>query len=773
MAFAARLRFRTLVSALSTVALPLLAQGRPGSATGIVTSAATKAPIANARVSIERPARVAVTNEKGAFVIRDLPIGTYEMTATAFGRTPVRNTVTVTDGATATVDFSLKSGSLMLSSVVVSATRTATDANQVAGTVNLLTPEQVKLSPARETQDMLREIPGVEMPRTSSTVGGTAQIVSIRGVDEGRTAVLLDGIPLTDAWGEWIDWGRAPKGSIDRVEVFEGGGSNLYGNGAMGGVISLFSRPIAPGSYRLIADGGSRDGRHGFASFGVPLGNAFTLGVSGDYHEGGGYQLIAPANAGPVDGISQVFSRNGTVRLEYAPTSNLSTYISGHLFSDDRRLGTPMTRAFRTDGATNFGLDYTVADVGTFAVRAWDREMRENSVSSSLLTVTGVARASERLNATARIPSYDRGVGLTWSRNKVWGFETVSAGGDYRYNGGFYDEQDYANNAANAPTVHLNSGGNQGLSGAFVNGVIAPAADWRVELSGRFDSWSNNDGIATVTPGSGTTKYANATRNAFSPRVGIRWQALPELSFHTAFYQAFRAPNLAELYRAQTSATTITIPNPFLKPEYATGYEFGLDWQPAAWVQLKGTIYQANYRDFNTFVTTPGTGGQPATRTRQNVQNSRSLGGEVYLAVRPVEHFTFSGSLNYNDDRITSLGPNAPTATTFIGARIGRVPIQKATVRASYDDKTLGTLTVMGRYEGSNTTLGNAFTLPEFGVADVSYAREIFGGLNVFASLENIFDRKYNVNLSGTAAAPIVSLGLPRTVLAGLELTRF
>jgi L-alanine-DL-glutamate epimerase-like enolase superfamily enzyme len=58
-------------------------------------------------------------------------------------------------------------------------------------TVNILTPEHVRQSPARESQDLLREIPAVELPRTSSLVGGTAQIVSIRGVDEGRTGVLF------------------------------------------------------------------------------------------------------------------------------------------------------------------------------------------------------------------------------------------------------------------------------------------------------------------------------------------------------------------------------------------------------------------------------------------------------------------------------------------------------------------------------------------------------------------------------------------------------
>src|SRR5262249_34080299 len=159
-----------------------------------------------------------------SYELRALPPGTYDVVATAVGRTPLHHTVVVTLGRIETADFALEPGSLMLSTVVVSATNAPTEARNVAATVNVLTPQQVRESPARETQDMLREIPGVEVPRTSSQVGKTEEEVGIRGVGEGRTVVLLDGIPLTDAWGEWTDWNRAPKSSLDHVEVIEGGG---------------------------------------------------------------------------------------------------------------------------------------------------------------------------------------------------------------------------------------------------------------------------------------------------------------------------------------------------------------------------------------------------------------------------------------------------------------------------------------------------------------------------------------------------------------------
>src|SRR6478672_2106847 len=219
---AARMAF-PLLSLGASIAL-----GQTGSdIRGTVTASENRGPVIGARVAIAAPERVAISDQRGMYVIRNLPAGTYRVITTAIGRKPDTSSVAVAAGRATTLEISLKEGSLLLSSMIVSATRTPMEASKVASTVNVLSPEQVQQSPAREAQDMLREIPAVELPRTSSLVGGTAQIVSIRGVDEGRTGVLFDGIPVNDAWGEWIDWGRVPKSMLDRVEVVEGGTSSL------------------------------------------------------------------------------------------------------------------------------------------------------------------------------------------------------------------------------------------------------------------------------------------------------------------------------------------------------------------------------------------------------------------------------------------------------------------------------------------------------------------------------------------------------------------
>jgi outer membrane receptor protein involved in Fe transport len=79
----------------------------------------------------------------------------------------------------------------------------------------------------------------------------------------------------------------------------------------------------------------------------------------------------------------------------------------------------------------------------------------------------------------------------------------------------------------------------------------------------------------------------------------------------------------------------------------------------------------------------------------------------------------------------------------------------------------LGSLTALWRHEGKNSTF-NGTQLDPFTVVDANYTRDLTRGMSVFASMENVGDVKYQVNVSGG----IVSLGLPRTVRVGLRAGR-
>src|SRR5205085_2013188 len=128
----------------------------------------------------------------------------------------------------------------------------------------------------------------------------TAQALGLQGLGGKRGLVLLDGVPLNDGFGGWINWGRVPD-AIERVEVVPGGGSNLYGTWAMGGVVQILTeRPVSDGHLRSDSRAGNLDtyqqslsARYGTGKIGLSLGYRW-------YHTNG-YITVPDYQRGPVD----------------------------------------------------------------------------------------------------------------------------------------------------------------------------------------------------------------------------------------------------------------------------------------------------------------------------------------------------------------------------------------------------------------------------------------------------------------------------------------
>lgn len=69
--------------------------------------------------------------------------------------------------------------------------------------------------------------------------------VSMRGFGEnshGRVLVLVDGIKQNDPDMSAVAWSALPLSAIERIEVFQGGASALYGGGCAAGVINIITR---------------------------------------------------------------------------------------------------------------------------------------------------------------------------------------------------------------------------------------------------------------------------------------------------------------------------------------------------------------------------------------------------------------------------------------------------------------------------------------------------------------------------------------------------
>lgn len=747
-------RLRRLAAFVALAFVPAAAHAQAaGAIAGTVTGAPTSRPLPDTRISVVGSARAAVTDALGHYRLEGLAPGEYTLSATHVGRTAATMTVRVPAGGNATVDFALAPGSVLLSGVVVSAARSAESAQAVAATVNVMPAEAVRTSAARSADELLREMPGVELPRTSSATGGPEQIVSIRGADEGRTLVLLDNVPLNDPWGEWIQWNRAPRFQLDRVEVVEGGGSSLYGNYAMGGVIALYSQPIMKRGYDLLAAGGSRR-LADFSAYRSDMIGSLGYSLSGEYGSGGGYTVLRADQRGPIDQESSVTRRNLRGRVEYALGQSSTVFADANYFDDDRSLGTPLTEPNRrriTGGV--LGADVAALGGGRLEARVYGQHQTYDSHSS----VVNAARTSERPNVAQTIPSHDVGGSLEWSR-QAGIFDLVSVGGDVRQMVGHLLETVYAADGSLAGTRA--SGGSQRVGGLFVQGMLTPTKPLRIEASARMDTWRSYDGMradGTTSP-TVAVNYEDKSNSAFAPRIGVRYALLPALALRGSWFQAFRAPTLSEQFRTFFAGPNVFVGNPALTPEYLTGWDAGFDWQPSSLLELRATAFTNHYRDLDDFVfrnAGPNPGG--VTLQRRNLGSAHASGVEGELALRPTEEITLAGSYNYDDARVNSTG-----------APVNRVPLQKASARITWDAPEIALVNVVYRYEGPNHALGGREMGP-YALLDVDLRREIERGTALFVAVQNLFDRAYTANWSG----PLEAVGLPRTIRAGVSAHSF
>jgi hypothetical protein len=110
----------TLLVALAPGALG--AQQAQGTIRGKVANAAAGAPLGNAQVFVAGTQLGALTNADGSYTIAAVPPGTQVVRVRLIGYQPTEKSVSVTAGATVTLDFALTQSAISLDEVVVTGT---------------------------------------------------------------------------------------------------------------------------------------------------------------------------------------------------------------------------------------------------------------------------------------------------------------------------------------------------------------------------------------------------------------------------------------------------------------------------------------------------------------------------------------------------------------------------------------------------------------------------------------------------------------------------
>ncbi|MDE6081293.1 MAG: TonB-dependent receptor, partial [Muribaculaceae bacterium] len=207
---------------------------------GRVTDAQTGEPIGYATVKLIGKDKAMATDTAGVFIFDNLAPGDYSVEASFIEYTVQNKKVSLKDGESATVDFTLSPDAFMLDQVVVTGNKSEMRRRVSSTLVNVVPSKIFDLVSACSLADGLNFQPGVRVENDCQNCGFTQ--VRINGLDGHYSQILMNSRPVFSALTGVYGLEQIPANMIERVEVMRGGGSALFGSSAIGGTVNIITR---------------------------------------------------------------------------------------------------------------------------------------------------------------------------------------------------------------------------------------------------------------------------------------------------------------------------------------------------------------------------------------------------------------------------------------------------------------------------------------------------------------------------------------------------
>lgn len=159
-----------------------------------------------------------------------------------------------------------------LDQVIIKDNRIQIPFSEHSRTINIISKEQIELSPAQSIPELLQYVAGIDIRQRG--VHGVQADVSIRGGTFDQTLILVNGIKMSDPQTGHHNLNiPVDLESIERIEILKGPAARIYGQNAFSGAINIVTK-IPEERYtsvRLTAGENSLGGLN--ASFALPNSN--------------------------------------------------------------------------------------------------------------------------------------------------------------------------------------------------------------------------------------------------------------------------------------------------------------------------------------------------------------------------------------------------------------------------------------------------------------------------------------------------------------------
>jgi len=443
--------------------------------------------------------------------------------------------------------------------------------------VSIVTPDELSQLMASTTQQVFFGMPGTTVLQNGNS---TQASINIRGMqDFGRVAVILDGarqnftqLGHNDGAGSFF----LEPALLSTVDVVRGPVANVYGSGAIGGVVSFRTKDVED-----ILKPGQQWGVQASSEFGangpMGLGTAFaaarigqnadlffggTLRAQSQYTDGDGNEVLGTGYE-TWTGIAKLTVRPADFHEVKLTALNLdSTYTTSNSYPPT---GTTQYSSEVTNRTVAASYNYSNPDNNWFDWRStayWNQVKQDQTkVDGTCSNTTGCI--GDPRSFTIDTLGFD--VNNTSRLNLGSVKNAITIGGDY-----FHDEVDNQDNFGFG--AGYNPSGKRSVGGAFAQWQ----ADWTKWLQTiaavRWDSYELSGDTVSGTSG-----------DRFSPKITVGVSPFEWITVYATYAEGYRAPAVTEALVNGEHPTVSPffsfgfLPNPDLKAEIGKNKEIGVN----------------------------------------------------------------------------------------------------------------------------------------------------------------------------------------------------
>lgn len=476
--------------------------------------------------------------------------------------------------------------------LTITATRVPVRASEVVAEITVIDRAAIERAQGQTLVGLLAQQAGLQLAGNGGA--GKTSSIFIRGLESRHTLLLVDGVPVSSATVGTPSLDNLPLELIERIEIVRGPMTSLYGNGAMGGVIQLFTRRAVKGlgASAMVAAGTQHQGQ----------------GAAGVSYGDGRFDVIANAQRTTTQGQS---ATNPSYPFGHNPDRDGFQQTSGSL-----KLGWQLAPDWRAEALSLASLGRTRIDDGDGADAIAALRNRVNKVSLDGRVMPGWSGT------------------LSWAES-VDEYDTLQSASAFASYGVVSTRQ---RRTALEQRVDTPAGQLLGLLERTTQRVERPGTPFSV-------SERDIDSLALGLTGAaaGHSWQASLRRDRNSQFGGVTTGAL---GYGYAITPAWRVLASAGTSHTLPSFNQLYFPNfgnPLLQPEKGKHAEAGFQWS-ADGQQLRATYFRNRYRGFIT------SGPQPANLPKAEIDGLTLAWGGTFGA------WSLDASIDHTDPRNDTVG---------------------------------------------------------------------------------------------------------------------